>query len=143
MIACEEALFQSSRMPRRPSQTRHRQWIHQLIALGRRWGWLFALPLLLIAALALQQEQLHVWALAAGLVCGALSFNHGRHYYQGGEESHWLLTIAFAFLGWPFLQLLEANGADQAQQSWISLQYFAAVLAVWFSRAWMEQPPEG
>jgi len=101
-----------------------------------KWGPITALLATTPLAYLAWQELLLVTALAAGALAGSLSFRAGWQYFQGAEESQWLLMLAFAFSGWPLLQLWHMDDSTQTEQTAISVQYFATVIAVWLCLAW-------
>jgi len=104
---------------------------------GRRFGLVTALGLGMVLAVLAWQETLLVSALIAGPIAAGLSFQAGYRYYQGGDEGQWILMLAFAFAGWPILQLLEREGLSRWEQGALTLQYFALVAAIWLLLAWM------
>ncbi|MCP1728369.1 hypothetical protein J2T60_002369 [Natronospira proteinivora] len=124
-------------MRRAPSQQTHRRWIKAMMGFGQRYGLYAALiPGTFLLWMA-WQDALLLSAIVAGPIAGGLSFQAAYRYYQGGDESQWLLMLAFGFSGWPILQLLERDGLTHWEQGQLTLQYFALVIAIWLVLAWM------
>jgi len=124
-----------------PAQDRHRQWIQRLMHVSPGSALLFALIATLLAGLAAWQGPFSPLALLAGIVGGLLSFRHARIYYQGGSEQHWLISVLFACLGWPFLQIIEGYHLDRLSQGALTLQYFMAVaVSLWLGVYFRNRP---